>query len=104
MASPAHSWRARRHIHPDDTAERRRLACHLCLDVKWPLANCIRHSGSVRVSQLVPMAHWAKPPTIMCNTGAAAPNAQRQEGPHAHSATLMPDGEQLLVADLSATS
>lgn len=74
--------------------------CHLCLDVsgRWLIVSNYG-SGSVRVFPIGADGALGEATDHVQHQGRG-PNAQRQEGPHAHSATPMPDGEQLLVADL----
>lgn len=74
--------------------------CHLALDPsgRWLLA-CNYSSGSVAVFPVHDDGAVGERTDLRQHAGSG-PNAERQEGPHAHSATWTPDGRFVVVADL----
>lgn len=74
--------------------------CHLCIDPsgRWLIASNYG-SGSVGVFPIAEDGSLGAHTDLVQHRGSG-PNPQRQEGPHAHSATPTPDGQLILVADL----
>src|SRR5262249_46037908 len=74
--------------------------CHLALDAtgEWLLASNYT-SGSVIVYHIGNDGALSEATDFIQHHGSGA-NPQRQEGPHAHSATLTPDNHYAIVADL----
>jgi 6-phosphogluconolactonase len=74
--------------------------CHLAIDPtgRWLLVSNYG-SGSVGVLPILADGSLGALAHRVQHTGSG-PNLQRQEGPHAHSATFTPDGRFAIVADL----
>jgi 6-phosphogluconolactonase len=74
--------------------------CHLALsaDGAW-LAVANYTSGTASLLPLADDGALGIPADLVRHSGSG-PNAERQEGPHAHSATFTPDGDFLIIADL----
>ncbi|MBK9715764.1 MAG: lactonase family protein [Kouleothrix sp.] len=74
--------------------------CHLLLDAAggWLIVSNYS-SGSVGVLPILPDGSLGELTDLAQHRGSG-PNPARQEGPHAHSATLTPDGRFVIVADL----
>jgi 6-phosphogluconolactonase len=74
--------------------------CHVRLDATgaWLLASNYG-SGSVAMYQIEPDGALSEMIDFVQHHGSG-PNAARQEGPHAHSATFTPDNRFVIVADL----
>lgn len=79
--------------------------CHLLLgpDPDAPVAVYVSHYGSGELG-VIPLGADGLPvsgaPQQLLGHAGAGPRADRQEAPHAHSATMSPDGKHVLVADL----
>lgn len=74
--------------------------CHLVFDPAGDLLAVANYgSGTARLIPRGPDGALRAPGPIARHSGAG-PNAQRQEGPHAHSAIFTPDGAHMIVADL----
>ncbi len=74
--------------------------CHLTLDAsgRWLF---VANYGSGNMSVLPVLGDGALGPrSAHVQHQGSGVNAERQEGPHAHSTTLTPDGEYAVVADL----
>ncbi|MGZ6353670.1 MAG: lactonase family protein [Ktedonobacteraceae bacterium] len=76
------------------------LPCHLDINAKgeWLLVSNYG-SGSVGVLPILPDGALGKLTDLIQHYGSG-PNAERQEGPHTHSATFSPDQRFVMVADL----
>lgn len=74
--------------------------CHIVFDPSgsW-LAVANYGSGTARLIPRLPDGSLGEPGPIVRHTGKG-PNAQRQEGPHAHSTIFSPNGRLAIVADL----
>jgi 6-phosphogluconolactonase len=74
--------------------------CHLALDAtgEWLLASNY-DSGSVSVYHIGDDGSLSAATDFIQHQGSSA-NPERQEGPHAHSATVTPDNRFVIVADL----
>ena len=74
--------------------------CHVAVDRggKWVFA-ANYNSGSVAMFPVHPDGTLGEATGFVQHAGSSV-NAQRQSGPHAHSANLSPDGRWLLVPDL----
>lgn len=74
--------------------------CHLAIDPsgRW-MAVSNYGSGSVAIFPILPDGRLGERRALMQHEGHG-PNQQRQEGPHAHSTTFMPDNQTVIVADL----
>lgn len=74
--------------------------CHLCIDPtgSWLIVSNYG-SGSVGVLPILEDGTLGDMAQLVQHSGSG-PNPQRQEGPHAHSATPTPDGQLIAVADL----
>jgi 6-phosphogluconolactonase len=74
--------------------------CHLRIDAsgKWLLASNYS-SGSVAVLPILADGALGEMTDLIQHHGSG-PNPERQEGPHAHSATFAPDDRFAIVADL----
>lgn len=74
--------------------------CHLMLDAtgRWLVASNYS-SGSVSVFPILADGALGEMTDLVQHHGHGV-NPQRQAGPHAHSATLSPDGRYVIVADL----
>jgi 6-phosphogluconolactonase len=74
--------------------------CHVAVDPsgKWVFA-ANYNSGSVAMFPVHPDGTLGEATGFVQHAGSSV-NAQRQSGPHAHSANLSPDGRWLLVPDL----
>lgn len=74
--------------------------CHLAFDPggQW-LAVANYGSGSARLYPRLPDGSLGAPGPLAQHRGSG-PNADRQEGPHAHATIFSPDGRYAIVADL----
>ncbi|MBL8045064.1 MAG: lactonase family protein [Anaerolineales bacterium] len=74
--------------------------CHLAIDAtgRWLFASNYGSGNASAFPILEDGALGAM--TALVSHSGQGPNAQRQEGPHAHSATLTPDNAFVIVADL----
>lgn len=74
--------------------------CHLMLDTtgRWLIA-CNYSSGSVSVFPIQDDGALVAMSDLVQHEGRSA-HPERQKGPHAHSATVSPNGRYLVVADL----
>lgn len=74
--------------------------CHLALDPggQW-LAVANYGSGSARLIPRLADGSLGAPGPLAQHSGGG-PNAERQEGPHAHATIFTPDGRYAIVADL----
>lgn len=75
--------------------------CHLELDAsgKWLLVSNYS-SGTVAVLPIQADGSLGAMTDLIRHTGSSGVNAERQAGPHAHSATFTPDQRFVIVADL----
>jgi 6-phosphogluconolactonase len=76
------------------------LPCHLAIDAagKWLLVSNYG-SGTVGVLPILPDGSLGEMTDLVHHQGSG-PNPERQESPHAHSATFTPDQRFVIVADL----
>jgi 6-phosphogluconolactonase len=76
------------------------LPCHLEINAsgQWLLVSNYG-SGSVSVLPVLPEGALGEMTDLIQHRGSG-PNAERQEGPHVHSATFTPDQRFVLIADL----
>lgn len=74
--------------------------CHLAIDGtgRWLIASNYG-SGDAALFPLLPDGSLGPLQTLMRHQGSG-PNKDRQEGPHAHSATFSPDNRFVIIADL----
>jgi 6-phosphogluconolactonase len=85
----------------NDQPSRGGLGCHLTLDAtgRWLLvANY--GTGSAGVLPVLPDGSLGEMTDFVQHHGSSGVNAERQEGPHAHSTTLSPDNRFAIIADL----
>ena len=74
--------------------------CHLAIDGsgRWLIASNYG-SGDAALYPLLPDGSLGPLQTLVRHHGSG-PNKERQEGPHAHSATFAPDNRFVIIADL----
>jgi 6-phosphogluconolactonase (cycloisomerase 2 family) len=75
--------------------------CHVVVDPGGRRLIVAHYGGGIAAS--FPLDRWGDiggSPTLLPASGSPGPRADRQDGPHAHSTTISPDGRFALVADL----
>lgn len=75
--------------------------CHVVVDraCRWLIVSHYG-DGTVAAFPLDDAGDVSGRPTLLPASGSPGPRLDRQDGPHAHSATISPDGAFVLVADL----